>query len=135
MAELRVKEWKGLTAQVKRGNSLLGELHRADGKIIFWTKRLPDDVVTDKDAWALEAELYSLLKNYRVGFIGIKVANGDVYMTRATSFEDSAKGAQMAVVTRGRRPLRVRLLPRSAFAQKLAEPEGTIDLMRIKGRR
>jgi len=146
MAELRVKDFKPSScgkyqvAKVKKGYSTYGELRKyPDGMSIYWALRKPDEVFVELDAWAVDVETISVMKSRRVTHIGILVTNGDTYLTRIETMTDKDKGAVVLNYSkhtgaRGKLGARQWYLPRAMFAQKLAPPEDTLKIMKIKGR-
>lgn len=150
MAELRVKDYKPAKhgawhfAQVKKGNRLYGEVRKyPDGTTIYWAFRKPDEVFSELDAWAVDVETINALRVRKVGYVGILVTNGDIYVTAAENFIDKDLGAKVlnyhnhtgvAPGAKGKRGALQWYLPRYAFSKKIAPGDGTLALMRIKGR-
>lgn len=107
----------------------VGEIRRhAPDKIIFWSKRDPDDVHYKLDAWGVASETLELLRMVGVKFIGIECTNGDRYIGRVSDFTNPEKGAtRVEYQNRGGATV-TWFLPRSRFGAKRSE-RGGLDLM------
>ncbi len=112
----------------------VGEIRRhAPDKMIFWSKRTPDQVHYKLDAWGIDAETLELLRMMQVRYIGIEVSNGDTYIGRIADFVNPDKGATR-VEYAGRGGATVMwFLPKVHFAAKIKE-RGGLELLSLPKR-
>ena len=127
-----------ITEKVKKGHVLFGEIRKStiNNSRVFWLLKKPDDIYLPENAWAYDSGLLTFLKSKKIDLIGVLVSNGDKYLTRMALFDDEQKFKRPAR-TPGRQSKfgpHQKALPIPYFSCDIAPPEGTMTLMKPKGR-
>jgi hypothetical protein len=128
---------------VKRRGTIYGHLRKyPDGTVVYWAERNVGESVHIKNGWAIDKQTITVLKAFGVKLLGIKVANGDQYLTRVEWFKLQKDGGRCVnwnweghTGARGKLGADQLVMPMEFFAKQLAPAAGTLAVMKIGGSR